>query len=118
MALLGGEGLARVAATCHANTARLVGQLSAIDGVDTLFDAPVFHESVLQLAAPAADILRSLAADDLLGGFDLSADYPELGNAMLVCATEMRSEADIAEYVARLTRVMANHTRAERSAEA
>jgi glycine dehydrogenase subunit 1 len=112
MALLGGEGLARVAAVCHANTARLVRQLSAIDGVETQFSGPVFHESVLRLAAPPADILRSLAAHNVLGGLDLSADYPELGNAMLVCATEMRSEADIAEYVARLTRVMAARTQA------
>ena len=113
MALLGGEGLARVAATCHANTAALLGQLSAIDGVEPAFEGPVFHESVLRLAAPAADILRSLAAHNILGGFDLSGDYPELGNAVLVCATEMRGETDIAEYAGKLARVMATRTQAK-----
>ena len=77
MALLGGEGLARVAAACHANTAALVGQLGAVDGVEPLFAGPVFHEAVLQLAAPAKDILRALAVDDVLG--TLVAAAPLMG---------------------------------------
>ncbi len=113
MALLGGEGLARVAAACHANTAGLVDRLTGIDGVDALFDSPVFHERVLQLTAPTADILRSLAAHNVLGGFDLSEDYPELGSAVLVCATELRSDADIDEYATKLGRVMATRTQAK-----
>ena len=44
MALLGGEGLSRVAAACHANTAQLIAQLTAVDGVERVFDGPVFHE--------------------------------------------------------------------------
>ena len=113
MALLGGEGLARVAAHCHANTARLLDGLGAIDGVERLFDAPVFHEAVLRLAAPTADILRSLAAHNVLGGYDLSEDYPELGNALLVCATEMRTAADIEDYAKKLARIMAARTQAK-----
>jgi glycine dehydrogenase subunit 1 len=107
MALLGGEGLARVASACHANTGRLVERLTAIDGVDPAFDSPVFHERVLRLAAPAADVLSALAADNVLGGFDLSADYPELGQAVLVCATELRGTPDIDEYATRLAKIMA-----------
>ena len=53
MALLGGEGLARVAAGCHANAATLRSHLTAVDGVDAAFSAPVFHEAVLRLAKPA-----------------------------------------------------------------
>ena len=112
MALLGGEGLARVAASCHANTATLLERLCAIDGVTRCFDGPLFHEGVLQLAAPVADVLRSLAAHNVLGGYDLAADYPELENAVLVCATEMRTEADIDEYASKLSRVIAARTQA------
>jgi glycine dehydrogenase subunit 1 len=118
MALLGGEGLVRVAGACHANTAALVDRLTGIDGVDAAFDSPVFHERVLRLAAPAAEVLDALAAHDVLGGFDLSADYPELGNALLVCATETRSAADIDEYAARLGEVMATRTPAKSPVEA
>ncbi|MGB5613045.1 MAG: glycine dehydrogenase, partial [Sedimenticolaceae bacterium] len=113
MALLGGEGLARVAASCHANTAALIDRLSAIDGVERQFAAPMFHEGVLRLSAPVADILRSLAAHNVLGGFDLAEDYPELGNAVLVCATELRTGAEMDEYATKLARIMATRTQAK-----
>ena len=43
---------------------------------------------------------------NILGGFDLSSDYPELGNAMLVCATEMRTQEDINAYVAAMQEIL------------
>ena len=107
MALLGAEGLRRVAAACHANTARLAEQLLALPGVARGFSRPVFHEQVLKLPAPAAGVLRSLAAHNVLGGLDLSRDYPELGDAILVCATEKRSEDDIALFVEKMQRTLA-----------
>jgi len=118
MALLGGEGLVRVAGACHANTAALVDRLTAIDGVAAAFESPVFHERVLRLAAPTAEVLDALAEHQVLGGFDLRADYPELGNAVLVCATESRSGADIDEYATRLGDVMATRTPAQSPVEA
>jgi glycine dehydrogenase subunit 1 len=113
MALLGAEGLARVAAASHANTGHLVEQLTAIAGVEPLFASPVFHERALRLPARAADILRSLAAHDVLGGYDLASDYPELGDAMLVCATELRTKADIQKYAQELARIIATRTQAK-----
>ena len=117
MALLGGEGLARVAAACHANTLALVDRLTDIQGVERGFDSPVFHEAVLKLAAPAADVLQSLATQNVLGGYRLSDDYPELGDAVLVCATELRSSADIDEYASNLAQIMATRTDTERPVE-
>jgi glycine dehydrogenase subunit 1 len=107
MALLGAEGLARVASACHANTADLVSRLAAIPGVEPAFDSPVFHECVLRLPAPAAEVLGALAAQDLLGGYDLGRDYPELGHAVLVCATELRTSDDIDRYASELARIIA-----------
>ena len=48
-----------------------------------------------------------LAERGILGGYDLSRDYPELGDAILVCATEMRNQEDIAAYVDAMSEVMA-----------
>jgi glycine dehydrogenase subunit 1 len=98
--------LARVAAACHANTRRLSALLGALPGVTPLFDRPIFHEQVLRLPAPASDILTALAAHNILGGFDLSADYPELAPALLVCATERRSEEDLLAYAAALAQLV------------
>jgi glycine dehydrogenase subunit 1 len=107
MALLGGEGLRRVAASCHEKTNSLVERLGAIEGVEPVFDRPAFHERVLRLPIPAADALRALAAHNILGGYDLSDRYPELGNALLVCATEKRTDQEMDAFCDKLARVIA-----------
>jgi glycine dehydrogenase subunit 1 len=99
MALLGSAGLERVAAACHSNTRALTEKLCSIPGVERLFNRPVFHEQVLRLPASAKELLPQLAARNLLGGLDLSPDYPELGDALLVCATEKRTEEEMDNYV-------------------
>ncbi|MCK5769316.1 aminomethyl-transferring glycine dehydrogenase subunit GcvPA [Algiphilus sp.] len=98
MSLLGPEGLARVAQASMANTASLVDGLTGLPGVERVFEAPVFHEALLKLDRPVGPVLERLAEQDIIGGFDVSAAYPELGNALLVCATETRTAADIARY--------------------
>ncbi len=102
MAIVGAEGLKRVAAQSHANTKALVERLTTIDGVQKAFASPVFHETVLQLELPAAEVLKSLAAHNVLGGYNLGEHYPELGNAILVCATETKTAADIEVYASKL----------------
>jgi glycine dehydrogenase subunit 1 len=106
MALLGSAGLARTAAACHANTQALVEQLCTITGVAPLFDSPVFHEKALTVNASPQSVLRSLAAHNILGGYDLGRDYPELDNAILVCATEKRTAAQIEEFRGKLERIV------------
>ncbi len=108
MSLLGPDGLRRVAQACHANVNALVERLTSIKGVRRLFSRPVFHEAVLQLDALVDEVLRSLEAQHILGGFDLTAHYPELGQALLVCATETRTAADIEQYALQLGRILGN----------
>src|SRR3569623_974030 len=98
MSLVGAEGLARVAAASHANTARLKELLAALPGVSAVFSGPCFHETVLRLPRPADEVLAALAARGIAGGFNLKHDYPELGEATLVCATETKYAADLDAY--------------------
>jgi glycine dehydrogenase subunit 1 len=51
-------------------------------------------------------VLEDLATNNILGGLDLSKDYPELGNTLLVCATETKTDADLALYAAALENVL------------
>ncbi|MCB1776189.1 MAG: aminomethyl-transferring glycine dehydrogenase subunit GcvPA [Candidatus Competibacteraceae bacterium] len=106
LSLLGPQGLEQVAASCHANTRILMEQLTAIPGVSAAFNRPVFHEAVLKLPRPAGEVLEGLLGRGILGGFDLRHAYPELGNALLVCATETRTEADLQQYAEALAKVI------------
>jgi glycine dehydrogenase subunit 1 len=61
---------------------------------------------VLSLPVPVSEVLRALAAQNMLGGYALEEHYPELGESLLVCATETRTTADIAAYRGHLQRIL------------
>jgi glycine dehydrogenase subunit 1 len=106
MSLLGAAGLERVAAASLQRTADLVAALGRVAGVKTAFTAPRFHEAVLLLDRPVAPVLAALARRGIFGGLDLADRYPELGHALLVCATETKLQADIDSYAGALTDIM------------
>ena len=110
MALLGPQGLRRVAAACHEGMLMLLGNLGAIGGVTRVFEGPVFHESVLRFAMPAVDLLRALRAQGILAGISLERDYPELGESVLVCVTETKNAADLVDYAGQVACILDKRT--------
>jgi glycine cleavage system P protein (glycine dehydrogenase) subunit 1 len=106
MSLLGAAGLEKVAAASQTQTSALVAALTRIKGVKLAFSGPRFHEAVLQLDRKVSDVLDALAKRGIVGGYDLSRQYPDLGNALLVCATETRTDEDIAQYATALSEVL------------
>ena len=106
MSLLGAAGLQRVAAACTRRTAELLHALTRIPGVAAAFDVPRFHEAVLRLDRPVAPVAAALAERGISAGLDLKQSYPELGDALLVCATETKSDEDIGAYARALAEVM------------
>ena len=108
LSLMGAECLERVALASHHNIRQLTEKLSQVNGVETVFTRPVFHETVIKLTQPVAPVLASMAKNGVLGGLDLSVDYPELGNALVVCATETKNDADLNRFVQVLTQALAS----------
>ena len=106
LALMGAEGLERVAAASMARTAELVAALTAIPHVRRAFARPGFHEAVVTLERPVAPVLAALAQRGIQGGLDLADYYPELGAALLVCATETKTSADIDAYASALSEAL------------
>ncbi len=102
MALLGPQGLQRVAAHSMRNARVLRDRLVAIPGVRVLFARPFFHELVVMLPQPASAVIERLARDNIIAGVALGEDYPRLGDALLVCATETKTAADLDRFAAAL----------------
>lgn len=98
MSLLGAEGLSQVAARCHHNTHALIHALTEIDGVELVFTAPYFHEALVRVSRPVEEVLKALRQRGIAGGYPVSELYPNLQNTLLVCATEKRTDDDIALY--------------------
>ena len=107
LSLLGPSGLHRTAEACHRHTQALAERLLCIPGLSRVFDRPFFHEIVLRLPSPVPSLLAALERQGIGGGFALAAYYPELGNSLLVCATETCTEEDQKHFVKSLTTLLA-----------
>lgn len=106
LTLLGAQGLTCVAEASMQRAHELVSALTRVRGVSLAFTAHRFHEAVLLLDRPVAPVLAALATRGILGGLDLVGRYPELGHALLVCATESKLAIDIETYREALADVM------------
>lgn len=107
MALLGPQGLRNVAAQCAANTRALRDALLAIPWVEPLFGGRAFfHELALRLPRPASEVIERLAGERIVAGVALGDEYPELGDPLLVCATETKQPEDIRRFAQALARAL------------
>jgi glycine dehydrogenase subunit 1 len=106
MSLLGPEGLRQVALQSHERTRELKKALTAVPGVSAVFNAPFFHEIVVRMSKSVDTLLRELAKRGVQGGFSLKQAYPELGDCLLVCATETKTLADIQQFAKVLAEVL------------
>jgi glycine dehydrogenase subunit 1 len=105
--ILGAEGLARVAQACHANTRKLLAALTAIPGVTQAFSGTCFHEVVIRVPGSAQAVLDALAGVRIAGGVALSEFYAGQDDTLVLCATEVKNDADIARYESALRQILA-----------
>ena len=95
MSLLGKQGFRQVAEVCYQRAHYAAAELAKLPGYDVLTPDPFFKEFALRTPRPAAEINAALRKQDIIGGYDLKQDYPHLGDALLLCVTEMNTRSDI-----------------------
>lgn len=105
LSLMGKHGLRKVAELCYHKAHYAADRIDALEGFDVDRSKPFFHEFVVKCPLPVAKINRALIDKGIIGGYDLSQDYPELENHMLVCVTEMNSKEEIDALVEALSEV-------------
>jgi len=109
LTLLGGEGLAQLAAVNHDKAQAMIERLAKVPGVKVLNDA-YFNEATLVLPRDAREVVRELADRKVLGGVSLGRLFPEdsdLHNGLLVTATETVTDEDIETFTRELEGVLA-----------
>jgi len=108
LTLLGGNGLAQLAAVNHDRTQAVVERLTQIPGVSLLNDA-YFNEVTLVLPGDAREVVRELADRKVLGGVSLGRLFPaqeDLHKGLLVAATETTTDEDIETLASELAAVL------------
>ena len=104
--LYGPEGLKELAEANAGAAAYAAGRLSAIPGCSLKFKGPFFNELVLSVPGKAAALREKALARGVDIGLPLAPLYPELGETLLVCATETKTEADILKLEAAITEAL------------
>jgi glycine dehydrogenase subunit 1 len=95
LAWLGREGFRELGELLVRRTAYARERLAALDGVESLHDAPVARELALRLDAPVGPVLERCAERGFAAGYPLGRDYPEYEDGLLVAITERRSREQI-----------------------
>ena len=107
LSTLGKNGLRQVAELCYQKAHYAASELSQVRGYRLTHSEPFFHEFTLTCPKPVAEINAQLLEHGILGGYDLSQDYPSRKNQMLVAVTEMNTKEEIDALVQALWEV--NH---------
>ena len=108
MSLLGETGLRKLAAVNHAQARKLANALNAVPGAEVLTPR-FFNEIAVRLSRPAAEVVETLAEDGIIAGVPYSRLAPGAGldDVLLVAATELTTDADIAALAAALSGMLA-----------
>ncbi|MBT9134733.1 MAG: putative glycine dehydrogenase (decarboxylating) subunit 1 [Firmicutes bacterium] len=102
MTLMGKVSLKEVAEQCLSKSHYAYGELLKTGHFEPAFDHPFFKEFVVKSKVPLQDLNRKLLRHNILGGYDLGQDYPELKNHWLLAVTEKRTKAEIDNLVAKV----------------
>jgi len=109
LATMGKRGLRQVAELSYQKSHYAAAEIGKLRGFAINPQAPTqpfFKEFVVRLPAPAAKINAHLREQHgIIGGYDLSGEYPHLKDHMLMAVTELNTRAGIDELVMALRRV-------------
>ncbi|MDG5788715.1 aminomethyl-transferring glycine dehydrogenase subunit GcvPA [Evansella sp. AB-P1] len=68
-------------------------------GIEIVYESPTFNEFVIKVTKSVKEVNKELLKEKIIGGYDLSRDYPEKDNMMLVAVTELRTKEEIDQFV-------------------
>jgi len=105
LSLMGKRGLTEVASQCIDKSIYAYNTLLATDQVTEVFKSPFFREFVVKPKVSPDKLNKELLNDGIIGGYDLSGDYPELDGCWLVAVTEKRTKAEIDMFSEKVKRI-------------
>ncbi|RKD25534.1 glycine dehydrogenase (aminomethyl-transferring) [Ammoniphilus oxalaticus] len=99
MTALGKRGVQEMALLNVQKTQYAKQAIAQLDGYQIPFSAPIFNEFVVKVPGKVGDLNRALLKRQIVGGYDLGRDYPELAGHLLVAVTEIRTKEQIDSFV-------------------
>jgi glycine dehydrogenase subunit 1 len=105
LALMGKHGLRRIAELCYHKAHYAAQKIAEIPGYSVDTRLPFFQEFVVACPRPVKEINASMFDNyNIIGGYDLSKDYPDRQQQMLVAVTETNTKTEIDDLVVGLAK--------------
>ncbi len=99
LSLMGPKGMQEIGKTIMQKSQYAAKRLSEIGGLSLVFPEAVFFKEFVVDFNTAGKSVKSINAallgEKIFGGVDLSAQFPEMGQAALFCITEIHTQEDI-----------------------
>ena len=102
LAAMGKQGVRDVALQNLKTADALKNKLQRLKGFSLRFASGTYNEFVLECPGPAQELHAQLLETDIVAGLPLGNFYPELGNCLLLCATEMNSSESLDRFADQL----------------
>ncbi|MGI6485677.1 MAG: aminomethyl-transferring glycine dehydrogenase subunit GcvPA [Tepidanaerobacteraceae bacterium] len=96
---MGKEGLKEVAVQSTQKAHYAQRQLVKKGKFKPLFSKPFFKEFAITSGIKSSIVNEELLKQNILGGYELEKNYPELSNGILLCVTEKRTKDEIDRLV-------------------
>lgn len=109
MALMGPKGFEEIGDTILKHTAYARKKISAIKGVKITFSGTAYQELVVNFdrtGKKVAQINKALLRQGIFGGFDLSRDFPRLGQSAQYSFTEVTGKQEIDRLIKALSDIL------------
>jgi len=100
LSLIGKNGLKDLAKLNYHKAHYAAEKISTVPGFTVNPVQPFFNEFMVHCPTTASEINEMLLGHDILGGYDLGNDYPDLKYELLIAVTEMTSRSEIDYLVA------------------
>lgn len=100
MAVMGKHGMKRIAELCYQKSHYAAQKIATLPGYNVNLKQTFFKEFVITCPKPVGEINRLLLDEyGIIGGYDLSRDYPDRANQMLLAVTETNPKEEIDSLV-------------------
>jgi glycine cleavage system pyridoxal-binding protein P len=109
MSVTGLSGFQHSAELSNSTLHKLVDKLTEIDGVEKKFISDSLNECVIEIAG--LDIekgLKMLARHNIIFGYVLQNEYPELTNCLLISCSDQHSKEDVEKLVNKVATMVKN----------
>jgi len=104
LSALGKHGLKKVAELNYHKAHYLASRIAQLPGFKVFTDKAFFNEFVVVSSISVEKVLGYLLDHGILGGYDLSKDYPNFGNAILMAVTEMNTKEEM-DYLVEVLKI-------------